>query len=269
MYYRRPELHNIKCCMKKLLIGPYIGSFKNEINIFIPYVNYLLDVLEYDKAVVSSHANREFLYNHVDVDFCPVYGNITRNELCQKGIVFEGINKQQYNQISKMIKETIGGVSEQYTLSYIKNQNNITTTQLLYKRFDKAYTKTDKVVFIPDNSKICRELYHWLIEENYNISVVGDMNNGLAVYNELLKRTDYSNIVYKMIFEQVHNSLFVITPCAEWALICNLQGIPVLYWGDMCSQYKSDGIYGFNNKNVISIRNFNLSMIGYMHEKVS
>ena len=255
--------------MSKLLIGPYIGSFKYEIKIFIPYVNYLLNILNYNNVVISSHDNRRFLYDYPCTEFVPVYGNLTRNELDQNGIIFNGINKQQYTQISKMIKDDIGDISEQQSLSYIKNTNNISGSQLLYKRFNKKYNRTDKIIFIPDKTKTCRELYHWLIEKELNISVIGDMNNGLAVYNELLKKPNYSDIVYKQMFEAVHNSKFVITPCSEWALICNLQNIPVLYWGNDCSVYKKGGMFGFENKNVISIREFNLSMVDYMLEKVN
>ena len=253
--------------MSKLLIGPYIGNFKYEIEIFIPYVNYLLNVLDlskFDDIIISSHINRKFLYKYPHTKFYPVYENITRNELDQEGIVFNGIDKQQYLQIAKMIKSDIGGVKEQQMLSYIKNTNNIPRTQLIYNKFEYKYTKTDNIIFIPDKSKKCRELYDWLSHNNIKFSVIGNMNNGLAVYNDLLKKKNYFDIVYEYMFNGVHNSKFVLTPCSEWALICNLQKIPVLYWGDKCSLFKKNGMLWFNNKNNISIRNFNLSMIKYM-----
>jgi len=253
--------------MSKLLIGPYIGSFRYEIIIFIPYMNYLISALDYDELIVSSHFNRSFLYDLLNVDFYPVFGNITRNELYQEGIICTDITKQQYNQICKLIKQEIGDITEQQTLPYIKNYNQISCFQRIYKRFPYEYKKSDNIVLLPNNDKENRFLYE-SIKNKYDIKVLGDMHSGLAVYNELLKRPNYFDIVYEYIFNSIHNCRMVITSCPEWALICNLQGIPLFYWGYDASLYKTDGIFGFDNKNVISLRDYNEKMIDYMYDRL-
>jgi hypothetical protein len=231
-------------------------------------MHYLLSVLEYDEVIISSHSNRQFLYKSFNLDFYPVFGNITRNELYQKGIVCTDVNKQQYTQITRLIKSEIGDVAEQQSTPYIKNHNQISNFQRIYKPFtDFHYNEDDNIIFIPDKNQENRILYDEL-KDKYDITVLGDMNNGLPVYNELLKRPDYFEVVYKYIFDKIHKCRFVITSCPEWALICNLQRIPVLYWGNDASLYKSDGIYGFNNKNVISIKEMNIKMIDYMNTKM-
>jgi hypothetical protein len=253
--------------MSKLLIGPYIGSFRYEIIIFIPYMHYLVSVLEYDNNIIASHSNREFLYKSFDLNFYPVFGNITRNELYQKGIICTDVNKQQYTQIIRMIKTEIGDVIEQQSTPYIKNHNQISNFQRIYRPFPGyEYSKGNDIILLPNKNKDNRILYD-SIKDKYDITVLGDMNNGLPVYNELLKRPDYFEIVYEYIFDKIHNSRFVITSCPEWILICNLQKIPVLYWGNDASLYKTDGVYGFNNRNVISIKEMNAKMVDYMYEK--
>ena len=252
--------------MSKLLIGPYIGSFRYEVIIFIPYMRYLLSILEYDTAIVCSHFNRSFLYN--DINFYPVFGNITRNELYQQGIISSDVTKQQYNQICKLIKKEIGDVIEQQTLPYIKNYNQISCYQRIYKPFKQyKYKQSDNIILLPNNGKENRILYDTL-KDKYNIIVLGDMHSGLAVYNELLKKSNYFDIVYEHIFNKIHDCKFVITSCPEWALICNLQKIPLFYWGYDASLYKTDGIFGFGNKNVVSLKDFNIKMIEYMNNNI-
>jgi len=252
-----------------ILIGPYIGSFAQEILIFIPYVRYILSILDdNDNVVVASHSNRKFLYDDIGVDFYPVFASISRNELCQKGLLYTEINKQQFNQITRSIKNNIGSIVDHYNIPYVKNHNQISYYQKIFNRFSYTYNKGNDIIFIPNtNNEQNREIYQYMSKYN-NVSVLGDMNNGLPVYNSLLKRMDYFDIVYKEIFNAIHNSLFVITSCSEWALICNLQNIPVFYWGNDASLFKPDGMYCFGNKNIISLRDINLKMIDYFYDKM-
>jgi len=254
----------------RVLIGPYIGSFKYEILTFIPFTNYLISVLECDNFVIASHSNREFLYDHIpNKEFKCISNHITRDELNQIGYMYSDVTKTQYNQISKMIKSDID-IKEQHNLPYIKSTNTISYYQKIFVPFNfKAQgNKTQKIIFIPDNSENMKDLYH-NIKDIYDVLVLGDMNNGMQMENILLQRLDYFDIVYKYIFESVHTSLFVITTCPEWALICNLQNIPLIYWGDDSSMYKSDGIYGFENDQVISLKHIDTDMVKHMFNKVT
>ncbi len=95
------------------------------------------------------------------------------------------------------------------------------------------------------------------------------MTNGITDQNILLKQINYFDIVYETMFNYIHKSKFVMTSCPEWALICNKQKIPLLYWGDDASMFKPDGIYGFNNTNSISIKSISKIMIQSMYDKMS
>lgn len=244
-----------------------MGNFKCEIQIFMPYVNYLVSILDYDEIFISSHYNREFLYSYIkNINYHSIFGIYTRNELYQTGIVYKDINKQNFNQISRMIKNDIGDVDEQYTLPYVKNTNSISTFQKLFKPFGFNHIHSNDIYFIPDKTEECKKLYDD-IKNQYNINILGDMNNGLSSYNKLLRNSIYSEIIYKTILKRIQKSLFVITPCSEYVIICNLHNIPVLYWGNDASLYKYGGLYGFGNENVVSIKEFNISMIEYVYNK--
>lgn len=257
--------------LKNLLIGPYIGSFKYEILTFRPYIQYLLSILEYDNVYISSHYNRSFLYDHIpNSQFIPIYSCITRDEINQVGYQYLDVNKQQYNKIVKSIKSNLTDLSEHHSLPYIKSTNTISFYQkkllpYVYPDIDIDINK-DTICFIPDKSQESKDIYE-NIKTKYNVIVIGDINNGIEYDNILLKRFDYFDIVYKYMFNYIHKSLFVITSCPEWALICNIQNIPLVYWGNDSSMFKSDGVYGFNNNN-ISLKSMNINMIKYMYENM-
>jgi len=253
----------------KMLIGPYIGDFKHEVTVFAPYVNYLIDSLDEHDSYIASHSNRSFLYDHIpNMTFVPIFSNITRDELNQKGYMHLTVNKSQYNQILKMIKND-NTIKDHYHLPYIKSTNTISYYQKEFKpfKFGDTITKSNKISFIPDKSEHIVDLYND-IKDLYDIDVIGDMSNGMPDQNILLQRSDYFEIVYKYMFKSIYNSLFVITNCPEWALICNLQNIPLLYWGDDSSMYKSDGIYSFLNDRIMSSKHVNAGMVKYMYENM-
>lgn len=258
---------------KNILIGPYVGSFKHEMLTFLPYVNYLLSVLEYDDVYISSHYNRKFLYDDIPhSEFIPVYSNITRSELNQKGLIHDEITKQQYNQISKMIKTNIdGGISEHHTLPYIKATKTISYYQKKYKEYTypdvEMDISKDTIVFIPDTSDESLVVYN-SIKDTHNVVVIGDMNNGIAIDNVLLQQYNYFDIVYTHMFNYIHKAKMIVTSCPEWAMICNIQGLPVIYWGEDSSMYKRDGIYGFDNQNIIALKSINSNMVDYMYNKL-
>ncbi len=254
---------------EKLLIGPYIGDFKQEIMVFIPYVNYLISSLDYDELFISSHSNRSFLYDHIpNKTFIPVFSNITRDELNLKGYMCANVNKSQYNQISKRIKTDIG-ITEHQHLPYIKSTNTISYYQKEYKPFiyKQKRIQNNRITVIPSKSDNMVDLYK-TIKDDYDIDVMGDMSNGICDQNIILQRSDYFKIVYSYIFESIYNSLFVITDCPEWAIICNLQHIPLLYWGEDSSMFKTDGIYGFGNKQIISTKHMVTSTVKYMFDNM-
>ena len=139
-----------------ILICPYIGSFSQEILIFIPYVRYILSILHdsdnSDVIIVASHSNRKFLYDDIGVDFYPVFASISRNELCQKGVLYTEIDKQQFNQITKSIKNNIGGITDHYNIPYVKNHNQISYYQKIFEKIDHWLKQggISSILFIAD-----------------------------------------------------------------------------------------------------------------------
>ena len=112
--------------------------------------------------------------------------------------------------------------------------------------------KSDHIVFISDSSVESKELYDTLKTE-YDINVMGNMSNGLEQENILLKDVDYFSSGYVTMMNHINDSKMVVTNCPVWAMICNLMKKHMVFWGATCSQFKAEGVYGFENYNTISV----------------
>ena len=148
-----------------ILIGPYIGNFEQEVLTFRPYAKWLLDILEYDIAYVSTHSNRAFMYeDFISSNFIiPIFDDLSRDELGQEGYIHKNISQKDYQILLRNVKDIIiekEGCNkrdiEVYSLSYVKSTPPLS---IYNKRFlpiehseiDVAdYVK--KIVFIPDRS---------------------------------------------------------------------------------------------------------------------
>lgn len=261
---------------KAVLLGPYVGDFTNEITTFRPYMRYISHIVDKSTDVyVSSHANRSFLYDWVDEDrFIPIYEHISRNEPCQNGFIHSEITKTEFNQITKHIRNLIPCDNvEVHTLPYIKNINTISLYQKIFTPFVvpgyKVFDNID-IVGIFDKSDQSTDVYS-MLSDIYNVTVVGDMNNGVEEHNIMLKNIMFFDN-YLIMFNYIMNSKLVVTNCPEWVLICNLQGIPVFYWGHEFSLYKGNGIMNFGNKKCTSICDMDtksiVSMVKYCYDSI-
>ena len=262
---------------KAVLLGPYVGDFTQEILVFRPYIRYISHTMDDMNIFISSHSNRSFLYEWIDPDrFLPIYDHISRNELNQTGFTYNDITKTEFNQITKKIRENIDFDDiDTFTLPYVKNTNGISYYQKFHTPFSIPDMEDDfgdiSIVGIFDKSDQSIEVYD-LLSDRFNISVIGDMNNGLEEHNKLMRNTDFSSNNYLRMFNYIKRSKLVVTNCRDWVLICNCQGIPVFYWGYDSSLYKSDGALNFGNKKCTSVCNMDsssiLDMINYSYKRL-
>jgi len=249
--------------MKILAIGPYIGSFKEEILTFRPYARWLSKAVEWDKIYLSTHINRLFLYDFIPKEnIIPVYQQFSRDEKNQKGYIHKKINKKDFGIILKAFKEEILKREncnrkdiEIHHLSYSK-------TSIPYSIYNKIFEEINiidenleeyrnKIIFIPAKQEKLEKLayiYNWL-KSFCDIVVVGNTDTWFSKDNIILNKIDYYESGFKYIINYISNAKAIITPLSYWTSISNLQQKNVFSWGENPGQYREDGIYNFGNKN--------------------
>lgn len=250
--------------MTVLALGPFIGSFEQEIMSFVPYARYLSHIINYDHIYICGHSNRSFLYDWIpEENHYYINEKWTRDDCKQTGYIHEDVISQQFLQTTKDFKQSIkkkvnclNKDIELYSLPYIKSTPVYTTIQKVYQPTpipNNNIKEKDYVVFIPDETideELSLDIYNAL-RKYYNVLIIGDCKTHLPEYNSIMKRLDYVEKVYELIYNYIHNAKFVITPCSYWTIICNMQQIPVFSWGENPGTYKKDGTFGFNNNNMI------------------
>jgi len=262
-----------------VVIGPFIGDLEQELFSFRPYAKYISSTVDCDNVYISSHFNRSFLYDWVPQEnFIPVFESLTRDETKQHGFLHDDVTRSDYSQIIKYIKNKIRDANgrveiEIYSPPYIKSMNAISIYQ---KEFSSIFfPKTDinrneYIAFVSNQSKESEKVYKTLQKE-YDIIVIGNMSNGIEKENTPLKSTDYFINGYSSMMNYISNAKLLVTNCPEWAIVGNLLKKHMVFWGTTCSQFKPDGIYGFDNYNVISV-DVNTSslvdMIKYKYERI-
>jgi hypothetical protein len=251
--------------MKILAIGPFIGSFEHEIFTFRPYARWLSEAVAWDKIYLSTHMNRLFLYDFVpDENIFPVYQHFSRDEKNQKGYVHENLTKKDFKLILKKFKEEILEKEncnrrdiEIHHLSYSKSTPPYSIYNKIFEEIPFSDIKIPKkvennIIFIPSKQEKLEKLayiYKWLKSYNRNIMVVGSTDTWFSNDNIILNKIDYFENGWKYIIQYINNAMAVICPVSYWTGIANLQKKHVFSWGTSPGQYKTDGIYNFNNKN--------------------
>lgn len=255
--------------MKILACGPFIGDFSQEILTFRPYCHWLQKVVEHDRMYISTHGNRFFLYDFLPEKYMvPVYWNLSRDELGQKGYVHEDMPQKDYNILIRKFKDDIAELSNcnkkdiiHYNINYIKSTPSY---PIWNKHFEKIKIpdidihENNRVVFIPYSEESEEKLFHIyeFIRDNYNGLVIGDKRIQLDNYNRIKMFRDYFENGWKYIMKYIHNAIAVICPVSFWTAICNLQGIPVFSWGEQISQYKENGMYFFGNEKSMVVSSY-------------
>jgi hypothetical protein len=239
---------------------------------FRPMMTYVHFVLGEPVTFLSSHRNRRFMYDWIDdKNFLPTYGMLSRDESKQHGYIHEYVSARDYNIFVKSFKDfasiktnALKRDIDHHTVQYLKTTPRYSIYNKIFDpieipkvdmntKFMREFKKGDYTVFVPDNSISVKESKHIYkeLKKLYNVIVIGDMKCHLPDENILLKRVDYFENGYKYIFNLLNNAQLVVTPCSHWTFLCNLQGWPVISWGESPSIYKEDGIFGFGNKNSI------------------
>lgn len=269
-----------------LAAGPYIGNFEQEILTFRPYVRWLCEILDYEQIYLNTHFNRFFLYKQFikEENMIPVYENLTRDEIGQRGYIHRSIKPKDYQILVKNIREKIMKLEdcsrkdiELFNISYVKS----TPPQSIYnKRFnsidvsdiENEYKK--KVIFIPsnlDNRERLLGIRNFLKEYDDCITI-GDKKTRFRDDNIILNRVDYVENGWKLMVKIITDARAVICPLSFWTAICNLQQTPVFSWGDQVGQHRPGGIYYFNNKKCLAFPasrlEIILTMIGHFLEEV-
>jgi hypothetical protein len=184
--------------MKKtiLALGPFVGDWETEVTLFRPYMNWIAKILNYDKVYLSTHCNRSFLYDNIE-NIIPVYENLSRDELLQKGIVNITLSQRDYIIIQRKILSQIVsqyGKNKPILYNFFLNYTNRNIHYPFYKRIHKKiitenFLEKDDIIFIPDvreSKEKIEILYNELIKK-HNISVLGDMKTYLLEENIALK----------------------------------------------------------------------------------
>lgn len=251
--------------MKILAIGPYLGSFKEEMFTFRPYARWLHECVEWDRIYLSTHKNRVFLYDFIpEENIIPIYSHISRDEKNQKGYIHKDISKKDFKLILKKFKEEIIKREnctrrdiEIYFLSYTKSTPPISYFNKIFEKIpedlevDISEEHKNRIIFIPARTeRIERVSYIYnYIKSCYDCLVVGDTDTWFSDDNIVLNQVDYFQNGWKYIVKYISYAKGIICPLSYWTGIANLQGKRVFSWGKYPSQYKEDGIYHFRNKN--------------------
>lgn len=261
--------------MKDIIgLGPYIGSFEEEIYTFQPYMRWLYYNMPKDKKVyLSTHLNRSFLYKDFidEKNIIPVYHHLTRDELNQIGYIHRSVIQKDYNIIVKNFKNEI---SERENLStrnikifnigYLKSKPYYPIDKKYYKSYEIDNLEINEpvnIVFIPsrnDSREKIDFIYNYL-DDNYGCTVIGDMKTYLPEKNVILKNIDYIENGMKYIIKYITMAKAVICPISHWSIISNLQKKNLFCWGDHPGQFQKNGIYNFNNDKCISVFSCELS----------
>jgi hypothetical protein len=250
-----------------LAVGPFLGSFEQEIVTFRPYAKWLHDIVPHDKMYISTHSNRKFLYDFVpERNIVPVFNYITDNEISQKGYVHEYVTLKKFNIMARFFKKSIME-EEQCGFSDIKIYNiSYAKTTPHYPIYNKVFTpiKSDEdtskneIVFIPygQSRKSLTKIHDRF---KGRVKVVGDLKCCLDDHNDIIKDENYSKTGLKSIIQYITNAKLVVCPISFWTLISNIQAVDVFSWGDGIGPYIEDGIYNFGNKkaNVYAINDPN------------
>ncbi len=243
---------------KIILLGPFLGSWKEELITFRPFSRYIYETVDNNRIIVSSHYNRSFLYEWAD-DFIPIERQYSENENKQKGFIHKDINQKEYFKKVKQIKERIcenNGYTKKnivhYNIPYIQNTFSLSIYQKSFDPIKLEDKREPLVLFIPSSveKEDKLEALYDRLSDKLDVSVIGDKKCYLQDKN-LLNIVDYTDKGYKYLVEYINSAKLVITPCSHWTFLCNLQQVPVFSWGKFISPYKHNGLYSFGNDNMI------------------
>jgi len=252
--------------MKICAIGPYIGDFEQEITTFRPFARWHSEVIDADRIYLTTHSNRIFLYNWIKKEnIFPVYEDLTRDELNQKGYVHKTIQQKDFAILVRKFKNIISDICNCnkkniifYNLGYVKNAPACSIYNKLFNPIIIPEIDVDdssEIVYIPhikEDKKRADRIYNHL-SKKYDCIIVGDMKVHFPDENRVLKQIDYFENCYKYIIKYISKAKAVICPISHWTILCNLQKVPVFSWGKRPGPFRTDGgIYNFSNQKTMT-----------------
>jgi hypothetical protein len=243
-------------------LGPFIGDFEQEVLSFLPYSRWIKESLDVEKTYLSSHFNRKFLYDDwVDDEFfIPVNESLSRDDEGQTGSIHLEITQQDYINLVKKFKSDISKKENVRkndvvieNLSYTKSFVPYSVYQKVFSPIPVKKNPNNLIVFIPSKDAPKKQISDLIksLDPLLHLLIIGDSKCYFPEKNEILKDFMFPVNGYKKIMEIITGAKMVITPCGFWTYVCNLQGTPVFSWGEQTSLYKKDGIFNFNNKNMV------------------
>lgn len=260
--------------MEKILgIGPFIGSFEQEILAFRPYARWITEVSCDHKIFLNTHYNRLFLYNFIDKEnLIPVNRDVSKDEFKLKGYVNKDIDVRDFNFLVRSFKDVIArktGSNKKNIdiehINYTKRVKPISIDKKIFEPIDDPDIDIPKehknrIIVIPhkiENIKRMKEV----IEGVEDPLIIGDWSStNFQDHNVLSRIRDYRENIYKYMIKYINYAKVVICPISFWTAICNLQNVPVVSWGKFVSPYKNDGIYSFgNDKSMVFVSDKNVS----------
>lgn len=240
--------------MLNILCGPFVGSFDQEILTFRPHIKWISENLKYDNLIVSTHSNRQFLYDDIpNIKFHTINSELSISENRQFGILNSNLTKKEYVEYCKVVKDEVSTTFNfskktirHYPLLYNQSPAQFSSFQKSFSKINNT-TKdirkkidSDEILFIPDTSESeekCVNLFN-MLKKNNNVVIVGDSKIHLSEKNIIIKRPDYFTNVYKCIIKWLDECKIVVCPASHWTFLAQLQSCPVYSWGSI-SQYKN------------------------------
>lgn len=241
--------------MKKIVaIGPFIGSFEEEIFTFRPFVAWITRNLKYTDLYLSVYENRRFLYPNVPANkIVFIDKELSKKETRQSGYIHLDVSQIDFTTMIKNFKAEVSDRSKAskkdidiYSLPYVKHKAPIPLHQKIFEVYPAIKKQADYYVFIPDSSiknDIAIKVYDFL-SNKIPLKVVGDMKSCIPEANQLYKNSNH----FRSIVNEISNCRAVITPCSHWTLIANRQRKSVFSWGENVGMFRENGIYNFDNK---------------------
>jgi hypothetical protein len=239
-----------------LLVGPYIGDFKNEILSFRPHAKWMFNQLNQPNCFIASHSNRRFLYDWIpDENFIPVFEHLTRDESGQNAYLHSKIKIPDYKILVKNFKKSVSEITDIRKGSSLYHICHYSERLPVYPIYKKSFSKIDvepivngKIIYIADpliNNN--QEIFKRLSENFDNVVLFGDKNCE-NIFECLNFSIDYAENGFINTVRNILGCKMVITHCNHWVLTCNIHGVPIFNWNkEDGNTYKKDGTFGFNN----------------------
>jgi hypothetical protein len=247
-----------------LALGPYIGSFEQEILTFRPYSRWLKEAIPHDKVYINVHSNRAFLYDFIpEENIIHVFENLSRDESGQRGYIHDKIKQADFSLIKKRFKEKIIEIEkvnkkniDLHHLNYIQSTPPYSIYNKIFEEIkDTKIEQQSSIVFIPlriEDEQKMRWIYKHLLD-NYDVEIIGNGDTYFRSDNKILSRIDYFENGWKANIQSIINTKAVICPISYWTTIANMQSVPVFSWGNNVGQHKRGGIYNFENKKCYTV----------------